>query len=320
LRDSGTTIIPHTELISNIGTTKSPFSYATTPGFTSSYSTFSGTRSNNLGPSSFNFGSSGSIVNAAASAAANADVNARKSASTITFGTPLGTQNTAGITGTAPGYRESLVYSGIKDSSGSVRSGYGTVSLNTNVGTNVWSKQPENEGKTTSGGGTSGTISDIWSRTSGIRPSEHSETESKILTSAQLNGSNSWLGKQPIYGNNPWLNKVVSESKSRPGITSDIWRGTSGIRPGEQSGSGSKTWPIIQSGVNIRTTSEGYDDTWQNSCNKGLKVPNKTYYPVGTGDGNVPIIANTYQSSSSNTGTESYLGGNIEMRKQRYFV
>lgn len=219
LRDSGITGL-HTEpIIPNIGsvTTKSPFSYVTTPRLTPP-SPFSGPRSNNLGQSSFNFGSSDATANAAA--------NARKS--TIAYGTSLDTQSTSGIAGTAPGYGESLVNSGIKGSFGNIRPGYGAVPLkaNLNIGIDAWSKQSENEGKTTSAGGiTSG----AWSGASGVRSAERSEIESKTLTDAQLDEGISPLGKPFISGNNPWLNKLVSGSKSTLGTTSDTSSAASGI-------------------------------------------------------------------------------------------
>ncbi|XP_032685200.1 uncharacterized transmembrane protein DDB_G0289901-like isoform X2 [Odontomachus brunneus] len=146
-------------------------------------------------------------------------------------------------------------------------------------------------------------------------------------------------GKQSGGENAPWLSKQP-ESSITPG-------GHHSLLPTQQPGGASKTWPSGQVGHDNRPSCssgscEGSTGPFSGSsscegnynCNGGcngrnnnaptihgpcsgvINGPsgvNKTYYPAGTGDGNVPSIANTYKSGlSSNIGNGPYLGVNIE--------
>ncbi|KAL6266468.1 hypothetical protein P5V15_003317 [Pogonomyrmex californicus] len=310
-------------------TTKTPLSHVSIPSSTLS------TPYDRTGPKqpSFNIASS--------SATASAGANTSFGTSLGAHSTPSITGTTS-IYGTTPAHNGDRSYTpGIKGSVGSKRPTYGTTPLSTypNSGGNSWpGKQPE-KGTTSdrypvSGtwpGGQPGSSNVPWSSRkpedgSGVTPSRH-------LPSA----SGTWPGKQPEGGSGTWPTRQPEGGSGRwPTRQPD-----SGTWPSKQPGDGSGTWPnqgqpghgsgSACSNVYCGDAAGSYGGGSScggccgnyncGDCSGGSNnVPathglcggtigpsgvNKTYYPAGTGDGNVPNIG-----SYPGSGVESYPGIN----------
>lgn len=306
------------------GTTKTPFGHTNTPSFASS-GPYGG-----AGPKQPGF----NVASSSAAAAASAN----------TFGTSFGTHSTTGVTGAIPSHGTTPSYStisvhagnypGVKGSSASARPTYGTAPHGYNVGSGpAW--PGEQPGSGTIPGGQPGSGTGSW-------PERHPGGGSGTWPSGTP-GSGTTPGSHPGSGNwpvgHPWPN--------RPGGGSGTWPGGrpsdgSGTTPGRYPGTGSGTWPGGRpSGVwPNKQTEDGSSNCGENyNCGGGCSSSggnapakhgpcdgviggpsgvNKTYYPAGTGDGNVPTIQNTYgPGSSPNIGSGVYPGGNTECKSRR---
>lgn len=276
------------------GTTKTPFSHVSIP---SSTLTAPYDRAGPRQPG-FNIASSSATANAGATA----------------FGKFPDIYSTPSITGTTPFYGTTPAHRGdpnytpgVKGSVGSTKPVYGTVPHGPNIEGSTW---PGRQPGSSTGPWSSGKPGDG----SRITPGRYSPGASGILPSKQPQGSGTWPTGQPASSSGSWPNK-------QPGDGSGTWPGQGqpgyGSGPGCPGGNcGSATAP--QGGSNCGGCCGNYN------CNGGCSgtgnnVPathglcggigpsgvNKTYYPAGTGDGNVPNIGTVYGPDSSlNTGTQ----------------
>ncbi|XP_012055832.1 PREDICTED: collagen alpha-1(I) chain-like [Atta cephalotes] len=287
-RGTGTT--PHIgfpTLNTGFGTTKTPFSHVSTPSSTLS------APYDRTGPKqpNFNIASSSAIASTGASA----------------FGTFPGTYNIPSITGTTslygttPAYRGSSSYTpGVKGSVGSIKPAYGTIPHSTypNIESSTWPR------------GQSGSGTRPWSNGkpgdgSGITPDRHSPG---ILPAKQPQGSGTWPSGQPASGSGAW------SSSKQPGDGNKAWPGQIQSGPGSGSGCGpggncggatglqeSSNCGGCCGNYNCNSNCSGRDNVPVQGLCDGIIGPsgvNKTYYPAGTGDGNVPNIGAAYGPDS----------------------
>ncbi|KAG5327317.1 LEG3 protein, partial [Pseudoatta argentina] len=282
--DTGTT--PHIgfpTLNTGFGTTKTPLSHVSTPSSTLS------APYDRTGPKqpNFNFASSSAI----ASASANA------------FGTSPGTYNTPRITGTTslygttPACRGSSSYTpGVKGSVGSTKPAYGTVLHGTypNIESGIWPREqpgsgtgPWSTGKPGDGSGfTPGRYSP------GILPAKQPQGSGTWPSVQSASGSGAWpSSKQPGDGSGAWPGQVQSGPGSGPGCgPGGNCRGTTGLQGGSNCAG-------CCGNYNCNSNCSGRDNIpAQGLCGEviGPSGVNKTYYPAGTGDGNVPNIGAAY--------------------------
>ncbi|XP_018407537.1 PREDICTED: collagen alpha-1(I) chain-like isoform X2 [Cyphomyrmex costatus] len=291
----GTGSTPHSgfpTLNTGFGTTKSPFSHVSTP------SSILSPPYDRTGPKqpNFNIASSSAIASAGSSA----------------FGTSPGTYSTPSITrttslyGTTPAYRGSSSYTpGVKDSIGSTKPAYGTVPHTyPNIESDTWPRglQP--------GSGTGPWTSGKPGDGSGITPSTYSPGINRILPAKQPQGGGTWPSEQPTRGSGGWPSK-------QPGDGSGIWPGQAQPRPGSGPGCGPGGncggTTGLQGGsncggccgnYNCNSGCSGKDNVSTHGLCGGVIGPsgvNKTYYPAGTGDGNVPNIGAYRPDSLHNT-------------------
>lgn len=306
------------------GTTKSPFGYANTPGFSDAPHGSAGSK-----PITFN--------STCCSTTANAGIK-----ESFTHSTPSTHTTTSS-------------YLGIKGSFGNTRPAHGTgLGRQPDSGIGAWpSKQPADESETKPGTQSSG----------GNAPWPNQQPESSIAPSGHPgSGARTWPDRKPEdksvitpgghVGDNKrtWPN-TTPESGITPGrhpVTGIPFGGHSvtgsNAWPAQQPGSGSGNWPGGQVGhENKPPCSSGScggstDSSSDNSgcgenynCNGGCNGRsdnsptthgpcsgpsgvNKIYYPAGTGDGNVPNIANEYRPNPfSDSG--AYPGVNTECRR-----
>ncbi|XP_011169247.3 collagen alpha-1(III) chain isoform X2 [Solenopsis invicta] len=254
------------------GTTKTPFSHISTPGSTLT------TPYDRTGPKqpNFNFASSSATANAGASAFAG------------TYSNPSIT-GTPSLYGTTPTHTGGSNYTpGVKGSVGN-RPVYGNAPHGThpNIGSGTW---PSGQPGSNTGPWSSGRPG------SGISPNRPSPGTSGILP-----------GKQPQGGSGTW------PGQGQPGHP--------GSGPGCPGGNCGGATP--QAGSNCEGCCGNYN--CDSLCNGGGNVPathglcsgtgpsgvNKTYYPVGTGDGNVPTVGTIYgPDSRPNIGAGAGAPGN----------
>ncbi|XP_018354817.1 PREDICTED: collagen alpha-2(IV) chain-like isoform X1 [Trachymyrmex septentrionalis] len=272
----GTGTTPHTgfpTLNTGFETTKTPFSHVSTP------SSMLSAPYDRTGPKqpNFNIASSSAIASAGASA----------------FGISPSTYNTPSITGTTslygttPAYRGSSSYTpGVKGSIGSTKPAYGIVPHGTypNIESGTWP------------GGQPGSGTRPWSSGkpgdgSGITPGRYSPG---ILPTKQPQGSGTWPSGQPASGSGAWPGQV----QSGPGSGPECGPGRNcGSATGLQGGSNCGGC----CGNNCNSDCSGRDNVpAQGLCGGviGSSGVNKTYYPAGTGDGNVPNIGAAYGPDS----------------------
>ncbi|XP_014488411.1 PREDICTED: collagen alpha-1(I) chain-like [Dinoponera quadriceps] len=313
--------------VSNIafGTTKTPFGHVSTPD--SSGSPYGGAKPNN-----FNAASSSAI----ASANANAFGTSFGTYNTPGAYNIPGTYNTPDITRTTSNHRTPSVshtgilsYPGIKGPSENIKPTYGIgpYGAQPDVGTGVWpSKLPTAGERETWPEKQPGSGSEARPNTqssSGNAPWSEKQPENNI-TPSHL-GSGIWPSRQSGRGSTttPGSHPEIGTSPGRLPIGgSNTWptqQKGSGFWPGTQvehgSGSGCKSGscegPTIPSSgsKNCRENcnygsdcSEGDDNVSaiHGPCGEksGPSGVNKTYYPVGFGDSNIPNISNTYKPNS----------------------
>ncbi|KYN09021.1 Chymotrypsin-2, partial [Trachymyrmex cornetzi] len=285
----GTGTTPHIgfpTLNTGFGTTKTPLSHVSTPSSTLS-APYDRTRPKQP---NFNIASSSAIASAGASA----------------FGTSPGIYNTPSITGTTssygttPAYRGSSSYTpGVKGSIGSTKPAYGTVPHTyPNIDSGTWpGGQP--------GSGTGPWPSRKPGDGSGITPGRYSPG---ILPAKQPQGSGTWpsgqptsgsgtwpSSKQPVDGSGAWPGQVQSGPESGPGCgLGGNCGGATGLQGGSNCGG-------CCGNYNCNSGCSGRDNVPGQGLCGGVIGPsgvNKTYYPAGTGDGNVPNIGAAYGPDS----------------------
>lgn len=201
--------------------------------------------------------------------------------------------------GTTPAYRGSSSYTpGIKGSVGNTKPAYGTIPHSTypNIESGTW---PRGQ----SGSGTRPWSSGKPGDGSGITPDRHSPG---ILPAKQPQGSGTWPSGQP--GSGAWSNS------KQPGDGSKAWPGQVQSGPGSGSGCGpggncggatglqeSSNCGGCCGNYNCNSNCSGRDNVPAQGLCDGIIGPsgvNKTYYPAGTGDGNVPNIGAAYGPDS----------------------
>lgn len=267
-------------LSTGFGTTKSPFRPVSIPSPTLS-APYDRTRPKQPG---FNVASS--------SATASASANAFGTSPTYTPGTytPSITATTS-FSGT-PAHRGPSYTPGVKGSVGSTRPTYGTVPHGThpNVESGTWS------------GGQPGSSIVPWSSGkpedgSGITPGRYSPSVSGILEpNKQLQGGGTWSPGQPGSGSGTWPGQVQPGHGSRPGCSGRNCAGATGPQEGSNCGGCCGNYNC-DGGCSGR----GNVPATHGLCGGavGPSGVNKTYYPAGTGDGNVPNIGTVYGPGSS---------------------
>ncbi|XP_019888103.1 collagen alpha-2(I) chain isoform X2 [Ooceraea biroi] len=288
-------------------TTKNPFSYGSTP--IASGNPYLGTGPNQFG---FNIASSG----------ANAGAGA--------FATSFDSHNTPGIIGTTtPSYGTThkfrgTSYPGVKGYPGTTP--YGT---HPNIG-NAWpdagsgtspNRYPETVGNTWPTGqpGISNEPRGKPGDGSGIAPGRYPGSDGGIWPTGRPGsvsgttpgyfgtGSGNRPVEQPASGSGTW-----SDGQSKPAGGSGP--GCSSITCASPTGSAAGSSNCGSGNYNCGSScSEGNYPTVHGPCDGPISGPsgvNKTYYPAGTGDGNVPNLGNTYRpnSPSNNIGAGTYPG------------
>lgn len=250
----------------NTATAKTPFSHVSIPS-----PTLSAPYDRTHPKPGFNVASSTATANAGASV----------------FGTSP-TYSTPSVIGTTPSHRGSSYTSGVTGSIGSTRPTHGTIPHDTypNVESATWpgghpaSSRPWSSGKPEDG--------------SGITPGRHSPDGSGILPGQQPQGVRpTWPTGQPASGSGVWPNRQPGDGTWSSQVQPGHWSGL-----GCPSGNcGGATGP--QEGSNCGGCCGNYNC---DGCNRRGNIPahgcsgaggskvNKTYYPAGIGDGNVPNI------------------------------
>ncbi|XP_020288342.1 nuclear pore complex protein NUP98A-like [Pseudomyrmex gracilis] len=307
------------------GTTKTPFNHVSTSSPVSSSGSFSGTGQK----PGFSVASSSATASAGASA----------------FGTSFGPHSTLGTSlhGTTPTHGSGSGYPGVK---GHTKPSYGTTPHGTypDTGSGTWSGKPSGSGSATWPEGQPGSYNrpSYGKPEDGSTPSKPlgggPETYNRPLYSGKpedgstpskpLGGGPGICYNRPSYGKPGDGSTPNKPLESGPGT----WpSGQSGIKshPSNYPGTGSGTWPGKQPGYEsgCRSCGEvtsshggnsncgsyncggcsGKDNTPTiHGCNQAVGGVNKTYYPAGTGDGNVPSIAEAYGPGSSPESLEKW--------------
>lgn len=178
-------------------------------------------------------------------------------------------------------------------------------------GVGIWSSRKPEDRSVTTLGKHPGSNSETWSGTkpgSEITASGHSVIETSPGHSAD--GSNVSLTQQLGDGSKIWPSGQVGR-ESRPRCSSGSCEGSTGPFSGSSS---------CERNYNCGGGCKGRSNnapTIHEPCGRVISGPsgvNKTYYPAGTGDGNVPNIVNIYKPGSfSNIDNGAY--SRVQCRK-----
>lgn len=130
-------------------------------------------------------------------------------------------------------------------------------------------------------------------------------------------GSGAWPSKQPGDGSGAWPGQVQSGSGSEPGC------GPGGNCGGATDLQGGSNCGGCCGNYNCNSGCSGRDNVPAQGLCGGVIGPsgvNKTYYPAGIGDGNVPNIGAAYSPQNTGTGIRPVYPGTQGKKNKRKII